>query len=99
MNPSKLHVYMTNLIKERFGVFLEIRHSQYPQGYIPRQHTRPVRAITDVWAYRTPEDARHFRDSVAHASACCGMSDQFVRAKGIEVAMKRLYRKLAALNS
>lgn len=91
----RVHQHLAKIIKERFGVFLEVQHLQYPNGHRIRKHEHMFRAVTHVWAYHSLDDARNFREPITRASAYCGMSDQFVRAEGLVIAMRRLYRQLA----
>ena len=86
----KVHERLTDLIKKRFGVYLEINHRQYPSP------DAPYSAVTTVMAFRSLVDARSGVNPLGQAQAKCVRGDQFVRAKGLEIALRRLYRDLAA---
>lgn len=93
-NPIHTHEKLTKLIKDRFGVFLEVEHNRFDTPITIDQNA-DITAITTVTAYYTLEDARTKYNRIEFARACCSIHDRFERRKGLEIAMRRLYRQLA----
>jgi hypothetical protein len=102
--PAKknIHLYLESLINQKFGVFLEVHHTQFDKrnpGF--SAHGKPLRARTAVLAYKTKEDAINVRNNleikpVAMAISECSISDNFEKRVGLSKALHRLYRNLAA---
>jgi hypothetical protein len=102
--PAKasVHTYLEDLIRNRFGVFLDVVHTQFSKkspGY--SAYGKPLRARTAVFAYRSKEDAIAVRENpeikpVGMAISECSVNDQFNKKVGLSKALHRLYRELAA---
>ncbi len=90
-NPTKekLHIYLANLVKKKFGVFLEIDHQRFDNA------DSKLRAITRIRAYNSLEDAKNNKNMIAAGLSHCSRGDQFVRSTGLEIALRRLYRDLS----
>lgn len=91
----KTHEFLINLIKTKFNVFLEIHHERFSEPFHPITTGLPIRARTVVMAYRSLEDARRGYSFIAMGTANCAWQDRFERAKGLTIALQRLYRQLA----
>jgi len=102
--PAKknIHLYLESLINQKFGVFLEVHHTQFDKknpGF--SAYGKPLRARTAVLAYKTKEDAINVRNNpeiqpVSVAIAECSVNDPFEKRVGLSKALHRLYRNLAA---
>lgn len=93
-NPIHIHEKLATLIKQKFGVFLEVNHSRFSYPVTIDQNADII-AITTVTAYENLEDARSQRNAVGFARAFCAVRDRFERRKGLTLALQRLYRQLA----
>jgi hypothetical protein len=97
-----LHLYLEELIRTRFGVFLDIIHTQFTkEDPCFSAYGKPLRARTAVFAYKSKEDAIAVRENpevkpVAMAISECSLNDQFNKRVGLQKALHRLYRELAA---
>ena len=83
--------HLERLIKEKFHVFLVLGHR--PQFRCPRG--KHIKMETYADAYLNRDDA--FTKGVmpiASARAYCAEGDQFVKSKGMTLALRRLYRTL-----
>ncbi len=99
----KVHVHLEKLIKDKFGVFLEVYHDQFNPP-IKNYRNKPIRARTTVMAYSSANDAVKASKEpgsvipvgIAHAE--CSANDVFEKRVGLAKAYHRLYRVLAAQN-
>ncbi len=100
-----VHNYLENLVKEKFGVFVDITHEQYNPP-IKNPRNKMIKARTSVFAYNNVQEAitasKEFHSSatatvfplaVAHSE--CAIGDVFVKRDGLTRALRRLYRDLA----
>ena len=103
--PAKknVHVYLETLLKEKFGVFLEVYHTQFnPPVRLPGSNVS-IRARTAVMAYRSRAEADIANAApgtvkpLAMATAECSIRDPFIKREGLRIALHRLYRELAAI--
>lgn len=78
------HVHLENLIKNKFGVSLTIRHAQNVIG-------RPEGGYTSVTAYSD----KHAVAPIAQEIAYCRPGEAFNKRTGLTVSLRRLYRTLA----
>lgn len=99
----KAHVYLDQLIKDKFGVFLEIYHDQFSPP-IPNYRRKLIRARTTVMAFASAEDATKAHKNpgtvipIAISSSECSEGDIFIKRVGLEKALRRLYRQLSELH-
>jgi hypothetical protein len=99
---DRIHTYLEDLIRNRFGVFLDVHHTQFTKenpGF--SAYGKPLRARTAVFAYKSKEDAIAVRDNPEIKPVCvaiseCAISDQFNKKVGLSKSLHRLYRELAA---
>jgi hypothetical protein len=103
-NPAKcqVHIYLNNLICEKFNVILEIQHKQFTDKNPAYSFFsgKPIRARTSVAAFKTKEDAiLHSKDPkimpIVIAFSECSIKDSFCKRTGLAKALHRLYRGLA----
>jgi len=101
---NKVHIFLENLVKQKFGVFLEVYHTQFnPPVKLPNSR-KLIRARTTVMAYRNAEEAEQASKNpgtikpIALASAECSVGDNFVKRVGLQKSLHRLYRELSAIS-
>lgn len=93
------HVFLENILKDTFGVYLEVYHTQFKEP-ISISRNKRIRARTVVMAYRSKEEALASCANpgtvkpLAITSAECSIEDQFVKKIGLEKAYRRLYKQL-----
>ena len=100
---NQAHIFLESLIQQKFGVFLEVRHDQFPTPIRIPCSNKTIRARTVVFAYQNRDDA--FINStnpgtvrpVSMAIAECSERDQFVKRVGLYKALHRLHRNLAEM--
>jgi hypothetical protein len=99
---DKVHVYLEELFKEKFGVFLEIHHTQFnPPVRLPHSR-KTIRARTAVMAYKDRAEVDIANSApgtvkpLAITESCCAANDVFVKREGLRLALHRLYRELSA---
>jgi hypothetical protein len=102
---NKVHVFLENLIKQKFGVFLEVYHTQFnPPVKLPNSR-KLIRARTTVMAYKDAREAELASQNpgtikpLALASAECSVQDTFIKRVGLQKSLHRLYRELSAVNN
>ena len=102
---NQVHIFLESLIKEKFGVFLEVYHNQFdPPVKLPNSR-KLIRARTTVMAYRSPEEAELASKNpgtikaLAIASAECSVQDTFIKRVGLSKALHRLYRELSQIRN
>lgn len=98
---GKVHVFLENLIQQKFGVFLEVQHKQFEGNSVTSG--KPIRARTTVMAFSTKEDAKNFKTNnkipfVSCAHSECSIHDNFSKKVGLTKALHRLYRNLAVMH-
>lgn len=99
----KKHVFLENLCREKFGVFLEVQHVRFDTP-ISNYRNKPIIARTMVAAYRSKEEAiaanknKGTINPICITTSECALGDQFVKRVGLAKALERMYRVLA-LNS
>lgn len=99
----KPHVHLERLVKDKFGVYVEVFHDQFDPP-IKNHRNKPIRARTTVMAFKSVEDAKAASinpgsvDAVAIAVSECSSKDNFEKRVGLTKAYHRLYRVLAAQN-
>ncbi len=100
-NPPKkhVHIYLENLIREKFNVFLEVHHTQFSKTNPGHSvYGKPICARTMVAAYKTKEDVMNAKNwvlPIAISSAECSLKDNFEKRVGLAKALHRLYRVLS----
>jgi hypothetical protein len=96
----KPHVHLERLVKEKFGVYVEVFHDQFNPPILNHRN-KPIRARTTVMAFRNIEDAKAASQNpgsvqaIALASSECSVNDTFEKRVGLTKAYSRLYRELA----
>jgi len=99
---NQVHIFLENLIKHNFGVFLEVYHTQFKEPVL-NSRRKPIRARTAVMAYRNAEEAERASNNpgtvkpLAVCVAECSINDPFVKRVGLQKSLHRLYRELSAL--
>lgn len=99
----KPHVHLERLVKEKFGVYIEVFHDQFNPPIL-NYRNKPIRARTTVMAFKSAEDAKAASvhpgsvTAVAVATSECSVNDTFEKRIGLTRAYSRLYRVLAARN-
>jgi hypothetical protein len=93
------HVHLENLIKNKFGLFIEVNHRQFDPPTL-NFRDKPIRARTTVRAFKSIEDAKNFFQkkgvfAVAGAISECSIHDNFVKRVGLQKALHRLYREIS----
>lgn len=103
-SPTKnqVHIFLENLIKDKFNVFIEVYHNQFDTPVRLPNSKKLIRARTTVLAYSSAEDAMKAHnepgsvEAIALASSECSVNDQFVKRVGLQKALHRLYRELSS---
>ena len=102
---NKVHVFLESLIKEKFGVFLEVYHNQFDPPVKLKNSRKLIRARTTVMAYKDAREAELASRNpgtikpLALASAECSVQDTFIKRVGLQKSLHRLYRELSAANN
>lgn len=98
------HTYLEGLIRDKFGVFLEIHHDRFPTP-IKNHRNKLISARTMVAAYKSKEDAilahknKGTITPILTTVSECSAADQFVKKVGLAKALHRMYRELAAVKN
>ena len=97
---NQVHIFLESLIKQNFGVFLEVYHTQFKEPVL-NSRRKLIRARTAVMAYRNAEEAEQASNNpgtiepVAFSVSECSVNDQFVKRVGLQKSLHRLYRELS----
>lgn len=100
---NKVHIFLENLVKQKFGVFLEVYHTQFPEPVKLPNSRKLIRARTTVMAFKSAEEAEQASknpgsvQALAIASAECKIEDQFIKKIGLQIALRKIYRELSLI--
>lgn len=86
---KKPHVFLLELIKEKYRVVVEIN---YGNGF-PILHpitNKPYTNYCIVTAYNNMDDLNNGRDAIVSAISYCSHKDQFDKHLGLTIALRRL---------
>jgi len=95
------HIYLESLIREKFGVFLEIHHDRFDTP-VKNYRDKFIIARTMVAAYKSKEDAIQAHKNkgsitpIVTTISECSVGDSFIKKVGLAKALHRMYRDLAS---
>ena len=94
------HIYLENLCRDKFGVFLEVQHTRFTEPVLNHRN-KYITARTMVAAYRSKEDAIQANKNpgtiapICITTSECALGDQFIKKLGLAKALHRMYRVLS----